>query len=84
MLANVTAEVAAPLQSVWLTGVVTVGVGFTVMVNVCVAPVQPIADGVTVTTPAIGAALLLVAVNAAMLPVPDEARPIAVFVLAQV
>jgi hypothetical protein len=53
-----------------------VGVGFTLMVNVWLAPVQPFAAGVTVTVAVCSAdALLLVPVKAGMLPVPDVAKP---------
>ena len=39
-------------------------------------PVQLLADGVTVMVDVIADAVLLVAVKAAILPVPDDARPI--------
>jgi hypothetical protein len=44
-------DVGTPLQNVLLPGEVTVGVGFTVMVNVCGVPVQggvPVVLGVIV------------------------------------
>ena len=48
------------------------------MVNVLAVPVQPLADGVTVIVAVMGALVLLVAVNDAILPVPFAARPIEV------
>ncbi|GAA4443851.1 hypothetical protein GCM10023188_44970 [Pontibacter saemangeumensis] len=65
----------APLQSVLLAIVFTVGVGFTVTVKVCGVPGQPLADGVTVTVATTGAAVVLVAVKAPMLPVPLKPKP---------
>ena len=47
------------------------------MVNVCAAPVHPLADGVTVIVAVIGAPVAFVAVNDPILPVPDAARPMA-------
>ena len=81
---NVTAVVAVPLQTTWLAGVLTVGAGFTVIVNVCAVPVQPLAAGVTAIVPAIAAAPLLVPVKADILPVPVDARPIAALLLVHV
>jgi hypothetical protein len=83
-LPKLTDEVFAPLHKVWLLMVFTVGVGFTVMLKVVAAPVQPLADGVTVIVPEIGALVVLVAVNAEMFPVPLAPKPIAVFVFVQV
>ena len=45
---KVTAVVWVPLQSVWLAGAATVGVGLTVMLNDDGVPAQPAATGVTV------------------------------------
>jgi hypothetical protein len=82
---SVTAEVAVALHTVWLAGVaVSAGVGFTVTVKLCAVPVQPPADGVTVMTPDIADVPPLVAVNDAILPVPEAARPVAVLVFTQV
>jgi hypothetical protein len=62
----------------------TAGVGLTVIVKLTGVPVQPEADeGVTVIVAVIGAAVLLVAVNDGILPVPDAARPIAVLLFVQ-
>ena len=46
------------------------------MVNICDAPVQLFADGVTVMVAVFTDAVALVAVNAAMFPEPLDARPI--------
>ena len=46
-------------------------------------PVQLLADGVTVIVEVIADAVLLVAVKAAMLPVPDDARPMLVALFVQ-
>ena len=71
------------LQYVWLPTVATVGVGFTRMVKLLEVPEQEFADGVTVTVAVTGALVALVAVNDAMLPEPEAARPIAVLLLVQ-
>lgn len=60
---------------------VTVGFGFTVMVYVAVAPVQPLAAGVIVMTPLIGPLVEFVAVKEGILPVPLAPNPIAVLLL---
>ena len=49
--------------------------GLTVTVNVTGKPVQPFNDGVTVTVAINGLKLLLVAVNAPMLPLPLRPNP---------
>jgi hypothetical protein len=62
-----------------------IGVGFTLIVNVCTGPRQALACGVTVNTPLVGAVPVLVAVNEAMLlPLPLAPMPIVVLLLAQV
>ena len=81
---KVTAVVGVPLHSVWLAIAPTVGVGLTVMVKLCAAPMQPLADGVTVIIAAAGVVVVLVAVNDAIFPVPVDARPMLVFVFDQV
>ena len=77
---NVTAVVGAPLQTDWLLTGSTFGVGFTVMVKLISGPVQLtpllVNTGVTVMVATTGAVPLLIAVNDAMLPLPDAARPI--------
>lgn len=59
----------------WLETTATVGVGLTVIVNVTGAPVQPLADGVTVMFAVTGASEAFTAVKAAISPVPFAARP---------
>ena len=61
----------------------TVGVGLTVIVNVCGEPAQPFADGVTLIVAVTGALEVFVAVNAAMFPVPLAAKPIEVVLFVQ-
>jgi len=64
---------------------VTVGNGFTVIVNVCTGPRQALACGVTVNTPLIGVDPVLVAVKeATAVPLPDAPMPIVVLLLFQV
>ena len=64
-----------PAQTVWLFTALTVGVGFTVMVNVAGVPVQPLAEGVTVTVAVMGVLPVLVAAKMAISPFPLAARP---------
>jgi hypothetical protein len=79
------APVTAPLQYTAFAGTVTVGVGFTVSVKVCVVPGHPVDVGITLITAAEGAAPVFVIVNAAMLlPVPELASPMLVLLLFQV
>ena len=68
--------VVTPLHTDWLLKEDTTGVGLTVMVNICDAPVQLFADGVTVIVAVFIEAVAFVAVNAAMLPEPLAPRPI--------
>ena len=60
-----------------MAGVVIVGVGFTVIVNVSGVPEQVTLFGVTVIVAMIGDAVVFVGVNAAMFPFPVAAKPIA-------
>ena len=82
---NVTAVVEALLQSTWFAGWFTCAVGFTVMVKVFVGPAQPteplVKVGVTTMVAITGEVPVLTAVNEAMLPVPEAARPMLVVVL---
>ena len=77
---KVTAAVGWPLHNVWLATALTVGIGFTVIVKVIVAPVQVtpalVYVGVTIIVAVTGAPVALVAVKDAMLPVPAAASPI--------
>ena len=86
-LVKFTAAVDWPAHSVWLGCWFTIGVGFTVMVNVIGVPVQVtpalVNCGVTVIVATSGALVALVALNAAMSPVPAGASPIAVLLLVQ-
>src|SRR6188508_3609430 len=67
---------AAPAQNVWSASAVMVGIGLTVMVNVCGVPGHPFTVGVTVMVAVTGAAVALVALKAGMFPAPAAARPI--------
>jgi hypothetical protein len=79
-----TAVVAALLHTVWSAGLLTVGVGLTVIVKVVETPGQLLVDvGVTVIVPVIGAFVALVAVNGFMSPVPLAGKPIAALVFVQ-
>ena len=53
------------------------------MVNVCAAPGQPAADGVTVIVAVTGAVPVLIAANAGIFPLPDAAKPIDVLLFVQ-
>jgi hypothetical protein len=46
-LLNVIVFVDAPWHNTWFAGCITLGVGLTVIVNVCGKPGQPAAEGVT-------------------------------------
>jgi hypothetical protein len=72
------------LHTVLLAGTVTAGEGDTLMVNVCIAPMQPAEETeVTVTTADTVAVPVLIVVNAGIVPVPVEPRPIDGVVLVQ-
>lgn len=77
------AEVEALAHTVWLDTVFTVGIGLTVIVNVFTVPVQPLLVGVTVMVATDAVAPELVAVNAAISPVPLAARPVVMLSLVQ-
>jgi len=74
--AKPTDEVNSPLHKVCGFTVATLGVGFTMMVNVSGAPVQLFADGVTVMVADTAVIPVLVAVNEAIFPFPVAANPI--------
>ena len=78
-----TASVAAPLHFVWSAGLVTVGVGLTVMVKETGVPGQPLAVGVIVIVALIAAFVELVAVKAAISPLPLAGNPMAVLLFVQ-
>ena len=70
------AEIDEPLQTFWFATSFTVGVGFTVMVNDCIAPVQPLTVGVTMIVAVIGIFPEFRAVKIGISPVPFAAKPI--------
>jgi hypothetical protein len=71
--------VFSPLHTFWLLTAFTVGTGFTVTVKLCAAPLQPKAVGVTLINAVADTVVLLMPVNAAILPVPDaSSRPMPV------
>lgn len=77
----------APLHNTWLATALMVAVGLTVMVNVIGVPTQLtpalVNVGVTVMVAVTGALVILVAVNAAILPNPPAANPIEASLLVQ-
>ena len=75
-LEKFTVLVEAPLQIFWLPGVLTVGVGLTVIVKDVELPVQPSADGVMVIFATELLVPELVAVKEAILPAPLVPSPI--------
>ena len=83
-----TVEVAAPLQTTWLAGLLTWAVGFTVIVNVLAEPAQFVPpfryDGVTVIFAVTGVDPVFTAVNGVIFPVPPAPSPMAVLSLVQV
>ena len=62
---------------------VILGVGFTVMVKICEAPVQPFAVGVTVKVAVTGVVPVLTAVNDPMLPLPEAGSPMELLLFVQ-
>ena len=76
--------VVAPLHQSWLAMLLTLGVGFTVMVKLLGVPAQPLADGVTVMVATIGVVPVLMAVNTGIFPFPLPAKPIAGLLLVHV
>ena len=67
------------------SGTLTVGVGFTVSVKLCVKPLQLLADGSTVIVAIAGDAPPFVTVNDGMLlPAPVETRPMVLLVFVHV
>jgi hypothetical protein len=80
---KVVAGTTSPLQTIWFDGSFAVGTVLTVITNVVGKPVQPFALGVTVIVPEIFAFVVLVAVNAAMSPLPLAGKPMFVFEFVQ-
>ena len=66
-----------------LVEVKATGVGLTVYFIVVGVPTQPFKDGVIITVEVIGLFVLLVAVKAGKIPVPEAAKPIAVLLFVQ-
>jgi len=76
-LLNTTAAVDEPLHNTWLATGFTVAIGFTVMVNVMGAPVQPDGVvGVTVIVAVVALVSVLLVVNDGIFPEPLAAKPI--------
>lgn len=75
-----TAVVDELRQTDWLDTLFTVGIGFTVIVNVAGAPVA----GVTVIVATAAVVPVLIAVKGAILPLPLAPRPIEVLLFVQV
>jgi len=69
-LVKVIAGIVSPLHEVILAMLATEGIGFTVILYVDAVPGQPLAEGVTVIVAVIGSVPVLVAVKAAIFPVP--------------
>jgi hypothetical protein len=78
------ALVAVALQTAWLAGSATLGVGLTVMVKLCTAPGHPFAAGVTIIVAVTGALVRLMAVKDGIFPVPPDAKPMEVLLFVQV
>jgi hypothetical protein len=84
VLVGTTVVVEEPAQTVWLEIAATTGVGLTVIVNVVAGElVQPLFVPVTEIVAVTGAVPVFAAVNAAILPVPDAAKPTDVVLLVQ-
>lgn len=64
------------MHTAWLVTGFTAGVGSTVILKLVEAPVQPLADGVTVIVAVTVVTPIFRAVKAGILPVPLAARPI--------
>lgn len=77
------AVVFAPAHIVWLDTAGTEGIGLTVMLKFCGAPVQPLKVGVATKFPEIDTEPALVPTNEAMFPEPDAPIPILVFEFVQ-
>ena len=81
---KVTVLVGALLQSNWSTGSTTVGVGFTVIVNVFGIPVHPLAVGVTLMVATTATEPVFTTSNETMVPLPFAARPMEGWLFVQV
>ena len=67
--------VTVPVDKVRSAPSSTVGTGSTLTIPVFGKPVHPLADGVTIMVALAGVEPVLIPVNAGILPVPDDARP---------
>lgn len=81
-LLKLIAEIAPPEHTVWFEGIITEGVGFTVILNVLAAEEQPLKVGVTVNMET-SCAATFAAVIAAILPAPDANKPVFVLLFVQ-
>ena len=82
-LVKLITAVGDPLHNTWLATGFTIGVGFTVMVNVIGVPVQLPILGVTVMVATSGPLVALVVTKGSISPVPDAARPMPVLLFVQ-
>ena len=79
MLVKLYAPAVLLLQTVWLAGTVSIGVGFTVTVKLCVVPAHVAAVGVTAIIAVVATEPLFTAVNDGIgLDVPELVSPIEV------
>jgi hypothetical protein len=76
-------DVKVPLHTIWLATGFTIGVGFTIMVNVTGRPGQTPNIGVTVIVATIGPLVALVVTNGSISPVPLAGRPMPVLSFVQ-
>lgn len=83
-LVKLITAVGDPLHTNWPATGFTIGVGFTVIVNVIGVPTQPAALGVTVIVAVIGPLVALVVTNGMISPVPLAANPMPVLLFVQV
>ena len=72
-----------PLHNTWLAGVLSAGVGLTVILKLMLLPLQPFADGVTTIAASWGVSPVLLAVKEAILPTPADASPMEPALLVQ-
>lgn len=82
-LVKLITAVGDPLHNTCPATGFTIGLGFTVIVNVIGVPTQPLAVGVTVIVATSGPLVALVVTNGGISPVPLAARPIAVLLFVQ-
>lgn len=82
-LVKLITAVGDPLHNTWLATGFTIGVGFTVMVNVTGKPGQAPKTGVTVIVAVIGPLVALVVTKGSISPVPLAARPMPVLLFVQ-